>query len=804
MALAALFGARAQADDLVSAEANHDAPFDLPVYVDGRYIGDVAAWSSGAGVRLDAERLREAIAPVATSDVLNRLERLRLEGQPLTPERLQGAGIDAIYDSTDIAIRISLTAEQRRLQIYSVGGRFESSSGERLAPAKIAAGLEVSAERRWSDEGGDGTIVDLDGFAILGGPRAPVLIVNGSYDDSRATAWRRRQIALVRDDETHAIRAIVGDQQPRLVGFQTAPQMVGIGLARDYGDIQPDRNVRPASRSIVSVERNSDVEVIVNGVVVDRLRLGAGRYDLRDLPFTDGLSEVKVAVEDPAGRRETIVYSGFTGPELLGQGVTDFSVVAGALRSIDQSGEARGPALTGFVRTGLRDTLTVGADVQLGEDVGVIGGSLAAATKFGVASLEAAASLRDGDEATAVGIGLRAARDNGRTSDLLLLRAEAIDTGFRTIETAFTPPTRARALASVQRSWRGGPSVSAGVGYELSRSGDETWRASVGVSRTYARFSTSVRAEYVDADRHDPDVRLSAAIAFRFGERQMARLSRDGATGTVDAEWRRLERTGVGDWAASLRARETDGLRSLGGEALYLGNRFRLAAAHDADFIDARATYRGAEIEYANARVRRASRISLGTAIGWTPGRVAFGREIGDAFVLLAPDPSLKGRRVRVEQGGRAAAIVDRRPVLAPLSQPYRRLDLTLDGSTLPDGYDLGDPRLTVRPAFRSAYVRTVGSPAITIEARLLDRDHAPLALTVGLLRPLSPDGGAPIPFFTNRSGRMIAERVRPGRYAVHVNGRAEAIGELTAPAGTDGAANLGNVILGARLEHLR
>ena len=79
--------------------------------------------------------------------------------------------------------------------------------------------------------------------------------------------------------------------------------------------------------------------------------------------------------------------------------------------------------------------------------------------------------------------------------------------------------------------------------------------------------------------------------------------------------------------------------------------------------------------------------------------------------------------------------------------------------------------------------------------ATLLDREGQPVPLALGELRDLDRPAAAPTPFFTNRSGRLVAERVAAGRYAVMLSDGRQA-GDIYVAESARGLVDLGPISL--------
>jgi outer membrane usher protein len=88
-----------------------------------------------------------------------------------------------------------------------------------------------------------------------------------------------------------------------------------------------------------------------------------------------------------------------------------------------------------------------------------------------------------------------------------------------------------------------------------------------------------------------------------------------------------------------------------------------------------------------------------------------------------------------------------------------------VDVKNLPPGYSLGNGAFDVIAPYRAGYALQVGSAnSVSAFGRLLRADREPLALTIGVARPLdSRSRNATVTVFTNQAGRFVAEGLAPG-----------------------------------------
>jgi outer membrane usher protein len=105
----------------------------------------------------------------------------------------------------------------------------------------------------------------------------------------------------------------------------------------------------------------STVELYVNDVLRQVSGVPTGPFALENLPVLTGQGEARLVVRDLLGRETVIVQSFFANPQLLAQGLSDWSVASGRLRrNLGNPDSSYGAAFgTGLWRYGVNNSLTL-------------------------------------------------------------------------------------------------------------------------------------------------------------------------------------------------------------------------------------------------------------------------------------------------------------------------------------------------------------------------------------------------------------------------------------------------------------
>jgi len=747
-------GLAQSSDDLFSqvfgkqAEAPAPVGIDVELTVQGIVIGSIGALiEQGRIVDVDRRELVSLLEPLIAAD---RLEPLQVDTARLTPGELTDAGITIAYDPGTLSMDLDIPAEFRiEWEIPIAPARPPASGRTRYPGARVSAGvnLQPSFVHDSSTERID-SAVSANGFLNIGG-----WALQGEAAWSERTAiLRRGPLRLHRDWIDHKIRMTLGELRSPAFGLQPALPLRGISIGRVFS-IDPYDPPFPGLVTPLLLEAPTEVEVLVDGRLVERVRLPAGPALLSEFPFRTGLNDVRIDLYRDGLLQDQLVYQGWFDRIRLDTGRQEFHVslgqpwLLGAKRPRSQQDE---PWLSTAIRRGITTRWTTGlgllADFHRGDavvdwsnDIGFRSWSLSS-------DLAVSRNDRPGFAGT-VSIQQEAMR--GR---IWSLRAALgwRDERFRPFGIAEPPGRELRGELSASRPVAEQLRWSASFRATDRSDGTQSRLSSVLAWRPSHEWSIQLRAAAQRGAGVD-DVGLTVTLDWRPRRRDHAFTAEFDDDGNWLGGWRYNDQSGARGTSASLVVQDAEDELTVSGAASLRNHRIRAGIDHRWSVGD-------------NGRTRLAAQ----TALLFADGHFGISDRVGEGFVLFAP----RSGTGRVDVNPAGDDYRSRSGALGPAAigdlTPYLERGFTLGLPEVPIRTDPGDLQPVARGGFLQGVVVPVGPvPGIAVQFSLVDGEGKPLALAVGEIVPA--DGGDSTTWFSNRDGRVELGSIAPGRYRLTV-----------------------------------
>ena len=737
---AQVFGSAAQAP--VSIE------LDLDLTVQGVVIGAVSGTINGDEI-VDLERasLLDSLQTFIAGD---RLAPLRAEDVRVTAAELTAAGIDLAYDPVALAVEVTVPPEFRiEWQVPIAPLRPPAAGRTRYEAANVSGAINLQPSLGHDSETDRvDAVVLADGFFNVRG-----WAVQGEARWSERTdTFRRGPVRLHRDFVERRLRLTVGELRSPQFGLQPALPLRGISIGRVFS-IDPYQPPFPGLVTPLLLEAPTEVEVTIDGRLVERIRLPAGPTVLSDFPFRTGLNDVRLDLYRDGVFQQQLDYQGWFDRIRLDAGVQEFHVSLGQpwLLGTDRPRvDQDEPWLSAAIRRGINVRWTSGlglvADTDTGDavidwinDIGLERWSLRSDL----------AVSRDSRPGTAGAIAMQQEPMRGRIWSLRMALGWR-DGRFRPFGIETPPGREMRGEFSASRAlgdrWRWIGSVR----MRDTSEGRVGRLSSVLAWRPDPEWSIQLRA-VAQAGTGPDDLGITVALDWRPRRGDHSFSGEFNDEGDWLAGWRYNTQLARSGQSANLVMQETDGEQVLSGGVSMRTHRFRAGLGHRRAIGN-------------EARTRLAAQ----TALVFADGHFGISDRVGEGFVLFAGRPGTG--RVDINPDGddwRSRSDVLGPAVIGDLT-PYLERGFTIGLPEVPIRSDPGDLQPVALGGFLQGVRIPVGPvPGVTLQLTLAGPDGAPLALMVGELIP--EDGSASKTFFSNRAGRVELGSVVPGSYRLRV-----------------------------------
>lgn len=771
-------------------------------------------------------------------------------------EAIVAAGVHLSFDTGLQELQIAPAVDQRQTGDISIAPNYVPSQSEALSRPAIWSGYLNVVAGLDHDWGTLGANVDLGGResrssgrlelesavrlydlvlenrALYEGSVDPfVCPIEARCDYGHGTGFKRESSRLVFDLPASRIRLQAGDTTAIGTQLQRNVDTLGFSIEKSDSKLAPGQARSASARQSLRIDRPSDVDVIVNGVALQRLQLRPGTYNIRDLPLATGANVIELAITDDAGVRRTESFTTFAGSNMLAPGAFEWALSGGLQSFLRDNARhyegSEGAIATAFARYGLSENTTIETHAQGDQHAVMGGGGFVTETPYGVFGAGAAVSTGDQGTGYAGDVSWDLINYRGvlsERSESLRLAAEYRSKEFQrpgllsTLASGVFYPEynywlRLSASYSLTLDWATTASLSGRYQFgddEIARltpfsfNGDR-YGADLTLSRPFSPTVTGslligysnesfLRYALDNSETSNRDGAFRAALRFhiRPDDRTTVTAGYDTLDRLATVSGYRSHSDGVGRFDASADIHRLDATdrTTASGSIGYTGNRAEVRVSHNADLA-------GPLPGQSRSTTFQRSTLRIASSIAFADGVVAVGAPIrGNAFALIHPHASLASKKIVAGSFEHARAYADQYgPGVVGDLPAYSQTSIPIDVDGLPVGYSLGAGSFDILAHYKAGYALEIGSDAsVSVYGTLVESTGEPVELASGYARR-SNGGGKPIPVFTNAKGRFGAEGLSPGRWTIDVeaDGRRRQFA-IEIPDGTDGLFRAGTL----------
>ena len=790
-------------EEIFKKPRNENQRVVVPFFIDGQQRGQVLLTLGNIpAVRIQAALLLAETEKVIRPDTQAKLRSAVDTQGNLSLEVLLENGLQATFDRSKLELQIQVTPAQRRTNVAQLNtSRLPPDIEKAVLPSTFSGYVNFRADKDyiWSDSGQTNIGLQPLRLAVDGALNYQnwVFEGRGNFTEGREPAFTRGDLRVVRDAPAQALRYVVGDLSLPITGHQNSQPQLGISVAKNFS-LQPYLVTRPISQFEFFLEKDSLVDVLVNGRLQRTLQLRAGRQDIRDLPLNGGINDVELVIKDEVGQVQRLNFYKPVAGDLLAPGVQQFAYSVG-VPSLESKGDRTydftQPILTSSHRLGITNQLTLGSYLQadfyqqlgglegvwatnygnFGWDIALshdqeLGIDYAGKLRYEYLQVGANNPSQRSFRLTVESKGrnfVRVGEANPRNNFLYDITANYSQKLFWNMRGNLSTryqfgrdiPNTYRVSLGLSRSFRNGLNVNLNLSQNLDRTGFEEQRADISFSWTLPQIRQSIQASSNINNRGEPTNRLN---------------------------WNYNPLRTIGTPKPSLSLAQNDKSYNLNGRLSYTGYRFVWDLSHNAVFP-----------RKGNNTMANTTKFNVGTALVFADGYLGWSRPLNNSFALVIPKNSIKGQEIGINpiSGGYTTRIDNLGFGVVPNLSPYNISNLIIDTVNLPIGIDVGDRVIKVLPSYNSGTLVQVGTDAtVFLRGQLLNANGEPISLGSGQIVAVGDRNWQPVTIFTNRSGKFATSGLKPGRYEIRLFTDPPAMIPFAIPPDVKGIYDIGTV----------
>ncbi len=338
---------------------SEDLEMLLPFVVDETLLLECSALvsSQGDSVHVRWADLADSFQTLLRDESLRELiDEVSEEGY-LALTDIEAAGLTASFDLQSLEIAVQVPPRLLRTRSVRMSGRtVHDASIPTVSPSEVSGFFNVRmlAANQVGSGQADGLQSPTFSFEQMFNVRNWVLELGETLDTAGKASLGRQYGRVIRDVPSKRVRYSMGDLRVAAASFQDSVPFLWFGLERE-NRLQPFHQPRPRAHSELFIEKESEVEIFVNGDRVRRMRLTPGPYRIEDLQLTAGSTEVEMVVTDEYGVEKRIDLSFAFDQALLATDESDYYLGFGwkpKSGNLDDGYSWNEPVLSGFYRWG--------------------------------------------------------------------------------------------------------------------------------------------------------------------------------------------------------------------------------------------------------------------------------------------------------------------------------------------------------------------------------------------------------------------------------------------------------------------
>lgn len=739
---------------------------ELPTQFQNQTVTDITVAFSGSRISgINKQSLLSVLDKKLNQETKDKLHSLN-DVIPLNT--LHQLGFSTHYNPSTLTLSLSAQPELLSIAELSYSAEEHSVVLSKKAPWSVLSSINYQYLHTSEDK--TSQLVDVN-TAINVGANTGVSFITSHhlFDDDKQQQFYRGDTYFSYANHHIPLKAQLGDISSAADGHMYSGQFAGLHLSPAYRQLQPQKNIAPISKQYFYLPQAAEVDILVNGFLLTKTRLNAGRYNLSELPMIAGENNVEIVATYGSGEQHRFTFNEFFNPNLLKAGHNDYDLAIGVPSSINQNEYRYGTTavINGFYKYGVNQQFTTGINGSYSGKGHILGFSaLSQFDKFGLHARVSHGQDQFGVQGYALSLNSEHFVWGKQPSSGPNLRF-SYDKRHKFNASHWQPFSQS---LTEQRL---------GINYTMQISAKVD--ANISLNRHINAEQASYDSGQVNVNWRLGEFRLTAN--YKYNQLPTA-LDADSQRFSINISWNSFNpnydlqsridyRQRQQKWVGRFNTLNRNHVNTTG---------YDLSIDHQPErqHIEAGISHNMTGLRVSSAIIHNQNDVSdsqtfktnLSSSVAIVNGRFGVGNNIQTPFAIVHKHPSLNSANVAInpsitKQGRYQAQSYNGISGLVNLGVPYIESQVSVKVDNAPLGYDLGDGIYKITADSLSAYEINIGSDsAYTVIGSLNFAENKPVALLRGVILY----GEKQWPIFTNKKGRFVAEGLATGRYKIIVN----------------------------------
>ena len=742
---------------------------NLPIKYNGKVSAELKAVLSGMTlVGINTQSFTRVFVEYISS---HELENITAEQGSIIPlSRLNDRGVQITLNTREMMLDVIIPQELLKVSTLRYGNRDYFAHPTDSASWNVLNNFNLET---FHDNNGDADHeLEWRLFGNLGGHSGinvettwyKTLLADGTNKEYRG------DIVFTKDYFQKPMRVEFGDLYSSSHGHIFSAPIGGVKISKSASRLQPLRKRTPSIEQEFYLQSTAEIAVIVNGFVVSRTRLPAGKYSLSDLPLATGNNEVQIRANYTNGTSNIFNFSNFYNGRILAKGQSDYSIALGSLsnKSDGHYDYSKDVLLNGFFEYGITNNTTLSFASALSQNGQLINLNTAHGNNWGNFNFKLSSSNANDVSGYALTLDSEHSIWGSPSNSTANLRL-GVEKRSRFINNPWYESASANdsERGYIDYTYYASDSFSLGFNFNYSQQNQRSAERNT-TGRVNYRIGNFVfgaqykRHQNVEVDDYENVYYVNISWS-RYNSRlnSLSRLSYVGQSETITANYHKLTNQMVGEFGYDLMATHDQNDSSFVVKSDYTMNVVRAEAEIEANDTSNKIDN---------------SRINLSTSIAIADGYWGVGNNIQSPYVFVKKHESLDNSEVSIIPGQNDHYMAHSGNTFAGitnLSTSYTHNRLLVDVKNAPIGYDIGEGTYDIVAGSHTAHIINIGSDeAYTVIGKLIDDKGEFITLSRGVLKSADKEYA----FFTNKKGRFVVEGIGLGNFQISVGGFTGAI----------------------------